>query len=120
MSRTVFRLRPAASGRLVNRLPLVSLFLISLLMAGHPAQAQMNQDELQRRVRVRKLREKFREAFSPVGQWTITKMDVQFHEALGVGGAQGRMDLHSSLVSGGFTMSPGGGSAGKGDGSLLD
>ncbi len=69
----------------------------------------------------KKIREKIREAFSPVGKWTVTRMDVDVlsgevsNPMPEASLADVSIGVASSLgSSGGFEVSPGGGISGKG------
>jgi hypothetical protein len=68
-------------------------------------------------------RDRIREAFSLVGKWTITKLEVkhidpfavQTKETTSAAGAEGSFDVGSSLADGGeFVVAPGGAITGKG------
>lgn len=90
------------------------LLLLTCLFAPQRVSAQPDDAEYRRRVLIERMKKEIDEAFSPVGTWTFTRLEVVTNAALAGGGADASYELKSTLVRGTFTVGDDGSIAGEG------
>ncbi len=90
------------------------LFVTVFLFIPQAVSAQPDDAEDRRRVLVERMKKKIDQAFSPVGDWSFTRLEVVTKAALAGGGAKASYELKSTLMRGTFTVSDDGSIKGNG------